>query len=70
MVGVIDHPDAGARASVVNYVSGIVAGKRHGTCLLYTSYSITGAMVRSHSDSTDGLAPGVYIVNGHKTIVR
>lgn len=52
------------------YVTGVESAVADETPTDGPIYSITGAMVRSHSDSTDGLAPGIYIVNGHKMIVR
>lgn len=52
------------------YVTGVESAVADETPTDLPVYSITGAMVRSHSCSTDGIAPGIYIVNGHKMIVR
>lgn len=52
------------------YVTGVESAVADETPTDGPVYSITGALVRSHSCSTDGLAPGIYIVNGHKMIVR
>ena len=33
-------------------------------------YDLMGRKVRSHSEWTDGLAPGIYIIDGRKTVVK
>lgn len=53
-----------------SYVTGIESTVADETKADGSIYSVTGALVRSHSSSTDGLAPGIYIVNGSKMIVR
>ena len=33
-------------------------------------YSLDGRVVRTHTGSTDGLRPGLYIINGKKVVIK
>lgn len=60
----VEYVDAWLYVTPATAINEVVADKA------YDVFSLTGVCIRQHAATIDGLAPGVYIVNGKKTVVK
>lgn len=60
----VEYVDGWLYITPATAINEVVAGKA------YDVYTLSGVCVRQNATTLEGLAPGVYLVNGKKTVVR